>query len=429
MLPIVTIIPEKSEPARYTYRHMQSLCILGRQPELGLAELESLYGTSNVRRIGNDAALLDVDPCVVAFSRLGGSIKLAKVLAIINSTEWEDLERFVIKAIPEHIKHVPAGKFKLGISVHGLPVTPKRINATGLSYKKVIQASGRNVRVIPNNTQQLSSAQVLHNHLTESTGWELLFIADGQQTILAQTIVVQDITAYAARDQVRPKRDARVGMLPPKLAQILINLANGPLPTPPKPDENGVCDDINTGAAGKTVLDPFCGTGVVLQEALLMDYDVYGTDLEPRMIEFSQANFEWLIGQQPVTGELRLTVADAIQYRWRQPFELLATETYLGRPLRSLPETSKLKSIIQDCDHIHKKFLQNLAIQTASGFRLCLAVPAWKTHSGFKHLPILDQLTDMGYTRVSFVHAGDKPLVYHRPEQIVGRELVVLTRN
>jgi hypothetical protein len=38
---------------------------------------------------------------------------------------------------------------------------------------------------------------------------------------------VQDIDAYAERDFERPMRDAFVGMLPPKLAQIMLNLAVG----------------------------------------------------------------------------------------------------------------------------------------------------------------------------------------------------------
>jgi tRNA (guanine10-N2)-dimethyltransferase len=406
---------------------MQSVCVLGRQPELGLAELESLYGAKLVRRVGDDIAVVDVDPCVLAFSRLGGSIKLAKLLTTLDTNDWNDAEAYGVKTIPEHDKRVPEGKFKLGVSVHGFPITPKRIAASALSFKKAVKTTSRNVRIIPNKTKQLSSAQVIHNQLTGPTGWELLFIADGNKTILAQTIVVQDIEAYAARDQRRPKRDARVGMLPPKLAQIIVNLANGPLPKPPKPDKNGVCADPDTGAKGKTVLDPFCGTGVILQEASLMGYDVYGTDLDPRMVTYTEANLDWLHAAQAT--KRRVETADAMTATWEKPFDILAAETYLGRPLTALPIPPKLALIIQDCDHIHRKFLQNLAKQTKPGFRMCIGVPAWKTKTGFKHLPVLDHLTDMGYTRVSFVHSGDVPLVYHRSDQVVGRELVTLIRK
>ncbi len=53
---------------------------------------------------------------------------------------------------------------------------------------------------------------------------------------------MQDVDEYAARDQARPKRDAYVGMLPPKLAQTLINNAYG---------------NELSGEKRVTVLDPF----------------------------------------------------------------------------------------------------------------------------------------------------------------------------
>jgi tRNA G10 N-methylase Trm11 len=138
----------------------------------------------------------------------------------------------------------------------------------------------------------LNSAQVLHNKLTTKGAWELLVIKDGKNTILAQTIFVQDIEAYAARDQARPARDARVGMLPPKLAQIMINLAN-----PPK---------------DAAILDPFCGTGVVLQEAMLMGFSTVGTDLEARMVEYTKKNLDWLNDKfQPLNSNYKVEQGDA----------------------------------------------------------------------------------------------------------------------
>ena len=51
---------------------MQSLLVLGRQPELGIAELESIYGAAKLKPIGGKAVIVDVDPCLLAFDRLGG---------------------------------------------------------------------------------------------------------------------------------------------------------------------------------------------------------------------------------------------------------------------------------------------------------------------------------------------------------------------
>ena len=88
-----------------------------------------------------------------------------------------------------------------------------------------------------------------------------------------------------------------------------------------------------------------------------------------------------------------------------------------------------LQKIVQDCDTIHKKFLLNIANQTKTGFRMCIAVPAWYTKKGFIHLPTLDFLSDLGYNRISFKHVAKKDLIYYRQGQQVARELVVLERS
>jgi tRNA G10 N-methylase Trm11 len=270
------------------------------------------------------------------------------------------------------------------------------------------------VRLVPNQEPALSSAQVLHNHLTGERGIELLAVKHGAETIIARTTAIQDIPGYAARDQGRPKRDAFVGMLPPKLAQTIVNLATGPL----------------SPATAHTILDPFCGTGVVLQEAALMGYGIYGSDLETRMVDYSEKNLAWLGEHADITSPM-LEVGDATTHRW-QPGHIsaVASETYLGRPLSSWPRPETLREIIGTCNVIIGKFLRNMAAQTPSGLRLCLAVPAWRSPDGrLHHLPLLDLLGEMGYNRVSFEHAREEQLVYYRPDQLVARELLVITRK
>lgn len=392
----------------------KSILILGRQPAIGRAELESLFGAEHVQPLGDQAVASDLAWGDIDFARIGSSIRLAKVLTPLPTTQWTALARHLVEKMPAHLDYLPAaGKLKLGLSVFGLPVKTEQLFRTGLELKKICKKAGRSVRLVPNSEPALSSAQVLHNQLTGELGWELLLIKDGSQTWLAQTVKVQDISAYARRDQNRPKRDARVGMLPPKLAQTIVNLATGPL------------------AAGSenVVLDPFCGTGVVLQEALLMGYDAYGTDIEPRMIDYSRENLEWL-STHGKEGTPALEVGDATSHDWTQPFSVVASETYLGRPLNSWPGADSLQEIIGTCNIIVEKFLKNIGQQIKPGQRLCLAVPAWRGPNGqFHHLPLLDRLEEIGYNRLRFKHARDSEMTYFRPEQLVARELLVITRK
>ena len=392
----------------------KSLCILGRQSTLGLAELESLYGAEHIRPI-TGAALLDIPAEDIDFKRLGGTIKVARILAVLPETDWKSISEFMKEQIPAHLANSPAGKFTLGISVYGLNVQLSDLNKTALGLKKIIKSSGRPVRVVPNKNLELNSAQVLHNKLTHAGAWELLLVRDEGQTIVAQTMFVQDIEAYASRDQARPARDARVGMLPPKLAQIIINLATGPLEQ----------------VRAVRVLDPFCGTGVILQESLLMGYSAYGTDIESRMVEYSKQNIGWLRDNSPRDlPDFEAEVGDATDYRWNTDFQAVASELYLGRALSQLPGQSELKEIINDTNTIIKKFLANIAPQLKPGTKLCLAVPAWRiSQDQFLHLPLIDHLTDMGYNYLDLEHVRSNDLIYYRKDQTVARQLIRLGKQ
>ena len=171
------------------------------------------------------------------------------------------------------------------------------------------------------------------------------------------------------------------------------------------------------------------GTGVILQEAALLGYSVYGSDLAQRMIDYSEVNLDWLRRTYDLSFDSTLETGDATTHQWTTPFSHVAGETYLGQPLLSLPSPDKLQSIIDGCDKLHTAFLKNIAAQTPSGTRMCLAVPAWKTQGGFKHLKTLDDLENLGYNRLDFVNADRSDLIYHREDQIVARELVIITRK
>jgi hypothetical protein len=420
---------------------MKIICLLGRQSALGLAELESRLGADSLQVLGRDMVIADSET-VPDFDSFGGVLKAAKLLTRLDTTDFNKLSRHLQEALPSHLQYFPDGKITIGLSTYGLGTESRQINAAALSLKKIIKQNGRSARVVPNNGPELNTAQVLHNKLTGPAGMELLLVRDGNSTLLGRTLWVQDIDSYRRRDQERPARDARVGMLPPKLAQIILNLALGPmrgdvasssLPN----DAGGSLKNHEDPASSQkhkleslTVLDPFCGTGVLLQEALLQGHSAYGTDLEERMIDYSGKNLGWIIKERGLQSpDYRLEQADATSAEWNGPFTTIACETYLGRALSSFPDKETFVKIVSDVNQIHKRFLQNVASQTRPGFRMCIAVPAWRLNNGFKHLPVLDHLEELGYNRVSFVHADSQDLVYHREGQIVGRELLVLTRK
>lgn len=390
------------------------IALLGRQPALSIAELERVY--PRVSWFSADTALVDTPEMDV--QKLGGTQKAGKVAFEVSVADW----RRVSDAIVSHYSKKWGsyeGKITLGLSVYGFDVGTREVQKIGLVLKSKLKGRGASIRLIPNQEIALSSATSHHNKLGLSDNKvELLIVKGGKSVIVAESTGAQNITALAARDQGRPKRDAFVGMLPPKLAQIMINLA-GPLTKDPESD-----------LAQPRILDPFCGTGVLLQEASLMGYAVYGTDLAEKMIRYSRDNLNWLEDTYRFTTEWYLHEGDATDTQWQQPVDAVVSEAYLGQPFSAPPSPTKLTEVRGNCNFIISGFLRNLAAQVKPGTPVVLAVPAWKDKEGhFTHLPLIDKLSDLGFEQVKFETIPTEQLLYYRPDQVVARELLVLTKS
>lgn len=208
------------------------IAILGREPHLSLAELTSLFG-QNVSPFSSHTALLLTD--AVDINRLGGTIKLARAVKQLETDRWQEIADYLLhhpkliptpEGKPRHSTSDKRGKLTLGLSVYGTNVTSRQVQSLALSLKKQLRQQQRSVRIVPNQQAALNAAQVIHNKLT-TKGLELMVVCGHGQTALGITTQVQDIEAYTARDHGRPQRDPRTGMLPPKLAQIMLNLAIG----------------------------------------------------------------------------------------------------------------------------------------------------------------------------------------------------------
>ncbi len=386
------------------------IALLGRQPELSIAELERVF--QKVSWVSPQTALIDTED-TIDIQKFGGSQKIGRVILTVESTDWRRVSDSIVKHYSNHWGNA-TGKITLGLSAYDLTVSPREVQKTGLILKSKLKNSGVSLRLIPNQEAALSSATAHHNKLGLSDNKvELLIIKGDRQTVIAESIGAQNITALAARDQGRPRRDAFVGMLPPKLAQIMINLAIGP----------------STGTKQR-VLDPFCGTGVLLQEAALMGNAIYGTDLSEKMIRYTRDNINWLQDTYHLNIDWYLHEGDAMDTKWQAPITAVAAETYLGQPFSAPPSPAKLTEVRGNCNHIIGGFLKNLSSQLQPGTPVVLAVPAWRSKEGdLTHLPLTTKIEEYGFTRMTLETVDASRLLYSRPDQVVGRELLLLIKK
>ncbi len=379
---------------------MKYIAVLGRLPMLSIAELESQFTDVkpllkrgvNLRQKSDVFELAtfesDKEPDI---SKLGGEQKIGVEM------------KSGFNSLIEFLADLPEGKITLGVSDFRKGASARRAQGEALKLKKILQRHGRSVRVLENRSATLSTATSHHNQLAEKKNHvEILMTEIGNFNLVG----VQNISEYAKRDQARPARDAKVGMLPPKLAQILINL----------------CGELKENAR---VLDPFCGTGVVLQEAFLGGKTPYGTDISERMIEYSKKNLEWIKCE-----DFEVEVGDATAHKWTGKIDAVASELFLGQPMSKSPVDIKLKQEKMRCGEITLGFLKNLSGQIGSGTPVVLAVPAWLRETGeYSRLNLLDEVENLGYNVKKFINLGQNDLLYFREGQIVAREIIVLRKK
>lgn len=390
--------------------------ILGRQPEIGLAELQAVY-KKEPQLIANNVALLDISSqtALASSKRLGAIVKIIQVVDKKFTVSKSNLTTLCQQLFTD-----VDGKITLGISYYDPRASKRSAISLGQELQSILKGLGHSTRLLPTNNAILGTATILHNGLSGQNPKkvELNFIKTSDQASLCagRTIYIQDIDAYTFRDRRRPRRDARNGMLPPKLAQTMINLAV-------HASKSGQIKEAN-------LLDPFCGTGVVLQEAALMGMDIFGTDLNPDMVNNTKVNINWLNRMLHLDVVPNLAIGDATTFDWKSwanpdKINLVATETYLGRAYATPPAADELKYNITACNIIIDKFLSNISKQLPSGCGLCIGVPVWFVRDHIHHLPCTNQLDSH-----SFINQTDGAnLIYHRPDQIVGRELLVLQKR
>ncbi len=379
--------------------------VLGRQRELGLAELESITGNKEITLAG-ECAIVDVDQ-PIKHERLGGTIKIGAVLGETTFGNISALSSFAIGKILSSIKE-GTEKARLGISTYGIHSNQGRIISISFTVKRRLEDRGTKVKVsIPTRESALNTAQVLYNKLTEEGGNEFLIVADKGKAWIGKTVSVQDINWYSKRDYGKPKRDPKTGMLPPKLAQIMLNLAK-------------VSD-------GSVVLDPFSGTGTIPMEASLMGARSIACDINYGMVGYTKENMEWLEKQRKIP-HWKAYKCDAISASWDEVGHIV-TEIYLGPRLHGRVKEEEVKRMKDECDTLLRKFLENVSRQIKPGKRCCIAVPIWFVNGKRIRLPTAAKLERMGFKRILFKSNGGQPLIYHREAQTVGRELLVLEKG
>jgi tRNA G10 N-methylase Trm11 len=367
----------------------QYIFSLGGVPELAQAEMYSvleLFGyeyTSGTVRDGFLVieTLVDID-ITPFFSRLGGSMYVGKRVASLGKDAATTIATYLVQ-------HQQDGKIRFAVS--GIR------DSVGIQIKKNIKELGHSARYI--SVQNMAS--VVHNNLIERKSH--LTVHGGYVYV---TLAVHDFEAMAAFDASRPAFDSISGMLPPKLARMMLNLAGA------EPNQ--------------ILLDPFCGSGTVLTEAVQLGISrMVGTDISDKAIADTQTNMTWLLSRTTSTADCRTTQCDVraiTDILLPGSIDFIVTEPFMGAPKKGNEREGTLEHEIKDLETLYYDALQSFSKVLKQNGVVVFSKPRFMYQGAWKTVSWQKGLIDAGFDVVPILPTKEMVL-YAREGQLVGREI------
>ncbi len=410
-----TASSDKWQECRYP-RGMQHFLVFGSHPRLSLAEFRSLKDRLSPPIIcGNAAIVQDEDwDGAILMNRLGGTVKLGDIVGSLPLAELQP-EALVELLSP----FLPQRSFDFGMSLFGGGRGAKNLfQKFPIQFKKALKAAGHATRWVSSEQgNELSPAAVAKLKLT-TEGLDICLLVAGETVFIGKTTDVQDADAWSTRDYGRPARDDRNGMLPPKLARMMVNVAHV--------------------RKGGVLLDPFCGGGTIAMEAALATAagQIISSDIENKQVLDTQKNLHWLITQRILRPDdadrfqtFRSDARSVAGHLVGKKIDAVATEGYLGPPLRGHERAEDIEKTARLIENLWADSLKELAKVLAPTGRIVGVWPAFKTSLGMARVDLTPRLAELGFRLVEPLETWETehgPLLYMRPEQHVARRIVIL---
>lgn len=339
--------------------------------------------------------------------KLGGTIKISEVIETFPLRSEEPkvkLRKSLENIFQNEFKDHTGGKIIFALSTVNIPSDPKLFLKSFLNFsKKFLTSLGHSSRFVNKPWSNPTPAQIYKSRTIEK-GIDITLLGGKTDLYITKTLSIQNIDAYSERDFEKPFRDARMGMLPPKLAQIMINLA--------EPDFAHPC---------KTIYDPFCGSSTILMEALLQDKKVIGSDIDQKAVEGSIKNCEWLVANFNNTKkDFKIFQKDAKDLP-STPVDSIISETHLGPSLSKPPSKELANTIFQELTTLHESWLPKAAKLIPENGKIVICLPSFRiSKDRYESFPNLEKiLKSSSLKKLS-------SFTYDREDQVVAREIVVL---
>ena len=388
---------------------MQYIFTLGLNPALSIAEISSFFNNKKINLLNNNILILESEKELDVnniIKKLGGTIKIG----IVEKNIINDREK-IIKACKKIIdqknkKNNSTGKFHFDLSYYSSK--KNNIKPIAMEIKKYLRSKKISCRWVDSRDSILSSVVVEQNKLLKN-GIEIIIIKNNNRLIIGKTLSVQPFKKLSFRDYGRPARDDKSGMIPPKLALIMLNLAQ---------IEH---KDI--------ILDPFCGSGTIITEAMLCGYkNIIGSDISKKAINDTNENIKW------TKNNFNINIANIKTYN--QPADKISknikpnsinaiiTEPYLG------PQRGKIniQKTISELEKLYTNALIEFKKILKPNGKIIMIWPCFVSQNKKDSYNFINPKIN-GYKIININNnktTNNRGIIYGREGQKVWREIVVL---
>ena len=232
-------------------------------------------------------------------------------------------------------------------------------------------------------------------------------LREGKEILFGRVLEFYNSRELEKRDMSKPIRRNELA-ISPRLAKILINLS--------KIKE------------GETLLDPFCGVGVILEEALHKKIKVVGIDKNHEAIKGAEKNLSFY-GFPKVN--YKLLCEDSKTAKINSKISAIATEPHLGELLTKPQTVERAYKITKEFENMIIQVIKNLKNQISG--RVVFTSPYIKTIKNIREqnnrigINVEEIVNKTGLRLASF---GDikTPIEEFRENQIMGRQIFVLEK-
>ena len=383
--------------------------------DLSLAELTVLFGIYGINKdvihfFSDDLFIIksnkiSEDLLFNIFNRLGGFIRFGEIV--------DDLDSFLDQYIKKE-KRVLFGLSYLGDKQQYDGKFLKRLGTELKKGFKEVQISSR--FLFPQGKDSnLNAAQLINNQVLEK-GFELCILKSKTEELYGKTLAIQDMEGYIERDIKRPYSDIKTGVLPPKLARIMVNLA---------------------GIKRGTIWDPFCGSGTIPMESAILGYDFLASDKDKNAIFYTSENIKWL-NEKGYTGDIRFNIfeldifkpnKEIVKKLKNSNISAIVCEPFMGPPQKKEMSVEYALKLLTDVKSLYTSLFTLLDKEIGvRGINMVLLIPSYKTKLGWKTFGIRE-IASNRWELLNSKYIGKKDLKWSRKNSIITRNIFILRRK